>query len=65
MWSLLIVITVVVFVVTVTRVSYVLGTTKTENAKVAAVIGLVLCLLPPLALIYLVVLTFKEDASVV
>lgn len=65
MWSLLIVFVLIAYIATVTRLSYHLGLTKTDNAKRAALIGFIVSFLPPLALIYLVVLLFKEDVGVI
>ncbi|GLX80438.1 hypothetical protein tinsulaeT_37780 [Thalassotalea insulae] len=55
----------ILYLITVTVLSYRLGKTKTENPKMAAIIGFVLAFLPPLALIYLAVLLFKEEVSIV
>ena len=65
MFALIIALVVIAFVLAVTLTSYKLGKTKTENPKLAAMTGFLLCFLPPLALIYLVVLLFKEDAATV
>lgn len=65
MFVVLIAIAALVWISGVTWLSYKLGTTKTENAKMAGVIGFFLAFLPPLALIYLVVLLFKEETSIV
>ena len=54
-----------IYVSAVTLVSYKLGLTKTENPKVAAIIGFFASFFPPLALIYLAVLLFKEEVSLV
>jgi hypothetical protein len=53
------------FIAVVTWASYTLGKTKTENARVAGIIGFMLCLFPPFALIYLVVLLVKPEIDVV
>ncbi len=53
------------YLVFVVGVSYRLGTYKTENATKAAMLGFVLSFLPPLALIYLIVLFLKEDVAIV
>lgn len=45
--------------------SYKLGVNKTENPKRAAIIGFLLAFLPPLALIYLVILLLKNDSEIV
>lgn len=65
MYSLLILVVFLVFVVAVTLTSYRLGKSKTENAKLAAAIGFVASFFPPLAIIYLVVLLCKEEISIV
>lgn len=54
-----------IFVTCMTVVSYKLGLTKTENARLSGWIGFLLSFLPPLALIYLVVLSLKDDAATV
>jgi hypothetical protein len=41
--------------------SYYLGKRKTSNARVATLVGILLCLTPPLNLVYLFVLTLKND----
>lgn len=41
--------------------SYYLGKRKTTSPKIAVLIGVVLCIIPPLNLAYLIVLTLKSD----
>jgi len=41
--------------------SYYLGRRKTSNPKLAALIGVVLCITPPLNLVHLIVLSIKND----
>ncbi|MBU2916998.1 hypothetical protein KO505_03350 [Psychrosphaera sp. F3M07] len=41
--------------------SYYLGKRKTNNPKVVALVGVLLCITPPLNLVYLFVLTLKND----
>ena len=41
--------------------SYYLGRRKTSNPKITSLIGVILCITPPLNLAYLVVLTLKND----
>ena len=65
MYAILMFLGACLFIGTVTVVSYKLGERKTENPKMAALTGFLLAFLPPLALIYLAVLVFKEDVSVV
>ena len=55
----------IVFVCTITWLSFKLGETKTLNAKVSAVLGFVLSFIPPLALLYIGILAFRNDATVV
>ena len=43
--------------------SYFLGKRKTSNPKVAAIIGVILCITPPLNIVYLIVLTLKNDEN--
>ena len=54
-----------VLVVVITAASYHLGRSKTENPRMAALIGFLLGLFPPFGLIYLVVLALKEDSGIV
>ena len=65
MFSLILFVLGITFVVSVTAISYKLGQTKTENAKLAGIIGFLLSFLPPLALIYLAILVFKEEVGTV
>lgn len=44
--------------------SYYLGKRKTEKPKVATLIGVLLCLAPPLNIVYLIVLMLKNDTIV-
>jgi len=41
--------------------SYYLGRRKTNNPKLTALIGVVLCITPPLNLVHLIVLSIKND----
>jgi hypothetical protein len=41
--------------------SYYLGKRKTSTPKVATLIGVVLCVIPPLNIVYLIVLMLKSD----
>ena len=65
MWNFVLACVFILFAATVTLISYRLGQTKSDNARTAALIGFLLSFLPPLALIYLVVLSLKEDAAIV
>lgn len=40
---------------------YYLGKRKTSNPKIATLIGVVLCITPPLNLVYIIVLMLKND----
>jgi len=44
--------------------SYYLGKRKTSNPKIATLIGVALCITPPLNLVYLIVLMLKNDIVV-
>ncbi|MFT7431431.1 MAG: hypothetical protein ACI971_001892 [Colwellia sp.] len=44
--------------------SYYLGKRKTSNPKIAILVGVALCITPPLNLVYLIVLTLKNDVVV-
>ena len=44
--------------------SYYLGKRKTSNPKIATIIGVALCITPPLNLVYLIVLMLKNDIVV-
>ncbi|GAA0369216.1 hypothetical protein GCM10009092_36840 [Bowmanella denitrificans] len=65
MFALLLALLFAGFVIVVTMCSYKLGKTKTENPRLAALIGLLVAFLPPLALIYLAILLFKDDVAIV
>jgi len=65
MFATLIIVLGIAFITAVTWASYTLGKTKTENARVAGIIGFMLCFIPPFALIYLVVLLVKPEVDVV
>lgn len=65
MYAPLLTVAFVAFVAVITWLSFRLGKTKTENPTTAAVIGALLSLLPPFALIYVVVLSLKEDVAIV
>ena len=65
MWFIIIALAIVIYFALVVKISYQLGKTKTDNAKIAATIGGLLAFIPPLALIYLVVLALKPDVSIV
>jgi len=41
--------------------SYYLGKRKTNNPKVVALIGVLLCITPPLNIVHLIVLSIKND----
>lgn len=41
--------------------SYYLGKRKTSNPKVATLIGVMLCITPPLNLVYLIILMLKDN----
>jgi hypothetical protein len=43
--------------------SYFLGKRKTSAPKVAALIGVLLCITPPLNIVYIIVLLLKNDNS--
>lgn len=51
-----------VFISTITWLSYKLGETKTMNAKFSCVLGFFLAFLPPIALVYIGFLAFRDGA---
>lgn len=51
----------IVFVLVVGFLSFYLGKRKTHTPKIAMFIGILLSLIPPLGLIYIVVLVLKND----
>lgn len=55
----------VLYIGLVTYLSYQLAKHKTNEPYKAAVIGFLLCFLPPLSLIYLVILLLKSDVDVI
>lgn len=44
--------------------SYYLGIRKTSSPKIATLIGVVLCITPPLNLVYLIVLMLKDEVVI-
>ncbi|MBU3004707.1 hypothetical protein [Paraglaciecola arctica] len=65
MWTIIIAITSLLFIATVTWLSYYLGRTKTDNPMAAGVVGFLVSFVPPVALIYLVILSLKEEVGTV
>jgi len=65
MWIIILTIIFVFFVSTVTWLSYYLGRTKTENPNITGLIGFFLSFVPPIGLIYLVILSLKEEVATV
>jgi len=65
MWAMFLIVFFILFISVVTWLSYFLGQTKTENAKVSGAIRFFLSFIPPLALIYLVILSLKDEVSTV
>ena len=63
MFEFIFVVSCLVFVSTITWLSYKLGETKSMNAKVSSIIGFVLAFIPPLALFYIGFLAFKNESS--
>lgn len=53
----------IVFIVVVGALSYYLGRRKTQTPILAGLFGVVLSIIPPFALIYLVVLVLKKDVG--
>lgn len=51
-----------VFISTITWLSYKLGETKSMNAKMSSALGFFLSFIPPLALFYIGFLAFKNDS---
>ncbi|MFT4654883.1 MAG: hypothetical protein ACI82S_002543 [Patiriisocius sp.] len=51
-----------VFISTITWLSYKLGETKSMNAKTSCILGFFLSFLPPIALLYIGFLAFREGA---
>ena len=43
--------------------SYYLGKRKTTNPKIATLVGVLLCITPPLNLVYLLVLALKKNET--
>lgn len=65
MWMIIIAVMCLLFVSTVTWLSYYLGRTKTENPVASGVIGFLLSFLPPFGLIYLIILSLKDEVATV
>ncbi|WP_126165872.1 hypothetical protein [Shewanella khirikhana] len=55
---------ILVFALLMGAVSYYLGCRKTQTPILTAVLGMLLSLIPPLALIFVAVLVFKKDVNV-
>ncbi|MEH8021114.1 hypothetical protein [Rheinheimera metallidurans] len=53
----------IVFILVVGALSYYLGRRKTQTPILACLLGVVLSIIPPFALVYLVVLVLKKDVS--
>ncbi|MDP5033047.1 hypothetical protein [Paraglaciecola sp.] len=53
----------VVFVLLIGALSYYLGRRKTQTPIAATVIGVLLALFPPFAMVYLIVLVCKKDLA--
>ena len=53
----------IVFIIVVGVLSYILGRRKTTTPIIAGIIGAVLALIPPLGMIYLVILLLKKDVQ--
>ncbi|HCH69652.1 MAG TPA: hypothetical protein DE042_03985 [Colwellia sp.] len=43
--------------------SYYLGKRKTSTPKIATLVGIALCIVPPLNIVYLILLMLKNDVS--
>lgn len=65
MWAAILLLSAILFIATITTLSYKLGLTRTDNARRTAIIGFFLSFLPPFALLYLVVLMMRDDAGTV
>ncbi len=65
MWLVFVIIGFMAFAGLMAGLSYLLGRTKTDNPRMAAMIGLLLSFIPPFALVYLVILALKEEVGTV
>jgi len=65
MWVIIIAIKCLLFISTVTWLSYHLGCTKTENPVASGAIGFLLSFIPPIGLIYLIILSLKDEVTTV
>lgn len=65
MWTLIVVVLCLLFVLTVTWLSYSLGRRKTKNPLASGVVGFLLSLVPPLGLIYLMMLFLKDEVPTI
>ena len=52
-----------VLLMVVGALSYYLGRRKTQTPVLAGLLGMVLCIIPPFALLYLVILVLKKDVG--
>lgn len=55
----------IAFIFAVGAISYSLGKRKTTTPKMTALMGVMLAVIPPLGLIYVILLFFRKDLSVV
>lgn len=50
-----------IWIILITGLTFYLAKRKTENPRIASILGFLTSLLPPLALIYIIVLVQKSD----
>lgn len=63
MFVFLFVVSCIVFISTISWLSYKLAETRSKNPSVYAVIGFLLSFLPPVALIFIAALAFKDESK--
>lgn len=61
MFVFLFVVSCLVFISTITWLSYKLAETRTSRPKLYALVGLALSFVPPVALVFIAFLAFKEE----
>lgn len=59
--EIIIIFVIIIFAIVIGNLSYSLGKRKTNRPKIIAIVGILLSLIPPLALIYLAILALKKD----
>lgn len=65
MYNVIILVGFVFYISSMTWLSYYLAKNKTENPKTSAILGFFLAFLPPIAFLYLIILSLKDEIDTV